>query len=543
MITKFLIADDEPHIRESIIRKMNLIGLYDFIEAKDGEEAYQMIQNCLPDIVITDIRMPGMDGIELISKVKQQIKKDIIFIILSGYDLFEYAQKAVSLGAFAFLLKPVNFREMDLTLIKAVEQLSYLRDEKEKSFFLNLKARQGMDLSRRLFIHELLSVEDPDVADIKSRLHEPGIFFKYKDFATAIIQIDLFYTNGSDISTKDMELYEFSVENILTEILSSRNIDIFPFKYEDGQGFLFNFNSLDNISLNILRDLCVEVKSSIDRYFNFTITVGIGKIVNNILELNISYKSAISALLQRMLKGDGGIYIHSDTNNIEKSNRIINFKTEQCLLEAIERRDKTAIINLVHGLYTELTEGGFIDMEQLSNMNYQLILLFYKILNYLNIDLACELEDEFTQYKQVNMRHGINEVIGFFDKLIEDIFMIMEANKKSATSKLMEIIRNYILSNYDKDITLDVLSEIVHLTPTYVSKLFKQEFNENLIDFIISVRINKAKEFLRKGIYKSSEVCEKAGFNDVKYFYKMFKKYTGLKPSEYKNNLENELTI
>ncbi len=533
MAAKFLIADDEPHIRESIIRKMNLLGIKDVIEARGGEDAYQLIQNYLPDIVVTDIRMPGMDGIELIANVKQQIPKQIIFIILSGYDSFEYAQKAVSLGAFAYLLKPLNFKEMESILTKALGLLSAMQQEKEKDSAINLKVRQAMDLSRRYYICNLLKTEDPELDNVTSKLRKLDVVFQYNYFAVAFVHIEPLSESNSEISTEDMEIFRFILENILMEITSDLSFDILPFNYEDGQGFLFNLNGSDHSFLTVLKNQFEEVKTFTDQYF--TITAGIGKIVNGIAKLNASYKTALGTLSQKMLRGSGGIYIYSDAETADKNNKIINFKTEQSFLEAMERRDKTAIINIIHGLYMDLTKDGFIDVGQLSNMNYQLILLFYKIIDYFQIDLATELEDEFTQYKQVNMKQGIHEIIDFFDKLTEDTFAIMEANQKSANSRLMDIIKNYILLNYDKDLSLNALSELVHLTPTYVGKLFKQEYDENLTDFILRARINKAKELMREGVYKSTEICEKIGFNDVKYFYKIFKKYTGLKPSDYKN--------
>lgn len=531
---KILIIDDEPHIRESILRKLEQMGLNEILESGDGIEAHKIINAYAPDIVITDIRMPGMDGIKLISSVNEQSTKHVIFIILSGYDLFEYTQKAISLRAFAYLLKPINSDELENIILKALDHLAHLKKQEENEAIIDQKMRQGIDLGRRHFFRELCQTGNPNTDFINRKLKELDISFRFNGFAPALVRIDTLATQKPSVSSRDTELYIFNVENIIGEVLLTCNIDIYPFNDDNGQGFLLNLDMLSNMSPQKFNEIFNDAKNNIKNILGFSITAGIGKITDSLSDIHLSYKTAVTALSQRMLKGDGNIYFYIDNNLVKRKCSVIDFTYEQCILEAIEKLDKLQSVNLIKELYNQLTENGCVDLETLNNINYQLILLIYKILKHLSIDPEKEFGDEFTQYRKVNLMQSINEMVSFFDNMLNNIFIALEAVKRPTNSRLMGVVKDYILSNYAKEITLDKLSELVHLTPTYVSKLFKQEFDETLIDFIIKVRISKAKELLREGIYKSNEVCKMVGFNDVKYFYKIFKKYTGLKPSDYK---------
>lgn len=529
MNPKLLIVDDEPHIRESVIRKIIPLNLTNYMEAQNGKEAFQLISTNLPDIVITDIRMPEMDGIDLIAQTREQIDKKIIFIILSGYDLFEYAQKAISLGAFAFILKPINQRELESVLHKALAELSLLQGQREEKQLLEQMIRKDEEEKQRQLLLRILS-EDPAESDVPADIEETGITFRHSDFVVIFIQID-----GS--ADMDLELFQFCLENVISELFARNNIDTVAFEYPDGQGFLLNYSSNDSLLPPALDAVLAEVKSYLERYF--TITVGVGMAVSSFRDIHASYTSALHALSQRMIKGTGNTYYASAAMEASQDKIILDFDTEHYFLEAMERQDKDAIISMIRKLYTDISKEGYISVEQLSNMNYQLILLFYKILNYFHIDLASELEDELTQYREANMRQGINEITDFFEKLIENIFTVFEANKNTSNQKVMNDIKKYILSNYGEDLSLTALSDIVHLTPSYISKLFKSEFQENLSDFITDVRIRKAKEMLKESYFTVKEIGEQVGFCNTKYFYKIFKKYTGMKPSEYRSQYRN----
>jgi two-component system response regulator YesN len=152
-------------------------------------------------------------------------------------------------------------------------------------------------------------------------------------------------------------------------------------------------------------------------------------------------------------------------------------------------------------------------------------------------DLNCEelLGDEFVLYNSLNVYSNINTIIEFFDKKLSVCFENISIVREKGNKKLMAKAKEYIAINYSKDITLESISEHVHLSATYFSKQFKCFFGENFVDYVVNYRINKAKELLKKGVYKANEVSKMIGFSNEKYFYKVFKKHTGFTPSEYKD--------
>lgn len=361
---KILVVDDESPVRESLINSLHDIGINDIKEAEDGMEAYEIIQQHKPDIIIADIRMPGMNGVELLTKVNENVG-DIIFIFISGYDLFEYAQKAVSLGAFAYLLKPVKDFELKDVINKAGIRLENQKKQQEADSFVKTKMSQGLEFM--------------------------------------------------------------------------------------------------------------------------------------------------------------------------ESAKIIGFKEEQEMLMCFERCDKQSVMKLIGELYLPFKKSNVVDTITLKKLNFQLILLIYKILNHMGINGEEILEDEFTLYNRVNECGSIDSIIDLFEEKLQVCFHVINLMREKGNKKILEKAKEFIINNYNKDITLETVADYIHLSSTYFSKLFKQEFGENFVDYVINYKIKKARELLKEGIYKANEVSRMVGFNDVKYFYKIFKKHTGFTPSEYKD--------
>ena len=157
-------------------------------------------------------------------------------------------------------------------------------------------------------------------------------------------------------------------------------------------------------------------------------------------------------------------------------------------------------------------------MGDFHKLNFQLILLIYKIMNTFGQNSEELLGDEFVLYNCLNAHSSIDTIIEFFEKQLDVCFENISIIREKGNKKLMEKAKEFIFMNYNKDITLESLSDHVHLSAAYFSKQFKYFFGENFIDYLINYRINKAKEFLKEGVYKANEVSKMIGFNDEKYF-------------------------
>jgi two-component system, response regulator YesN len=529
---KILIVDDEAPARKSLFDSINNMGYTDIISAENGSEAYNIILSSKPDIVLADIRMPGMDGIELLSRVKETLE-GTLFIFISGFDLFEYAQKAIALGAFSYLLKPINDNDLWLVIEKSIEKLTRQNRQQELHTMTKIRMNQGLEFMRQHFIHELISKNTYSDAYLKYKLGDLDIHFMSDSFCVMIVSIDDRETVDSAMSPKDMELLDFSIDNISGEVITDNNIRLYQFYTNDDHGYLLNFSDGFASDYIYLYDMCHTIIKNINRILNINVTIGIGKTVNGINNLGESYEYAQKSVMQRLVKGSNQIYIEEDSNTKENI-QFIGHKAEQEMLSYFERCDIKSAMNLLERFYSTFTASGIIDTKNLMKLNLQLILLIYKLLDQMDVNAEKTLGDEFMLYNQVNSCKNIQAMIDFLEEKICLCFnSILSAREKNAR-KVLEKAKEYIHQNLTSGITLGAVADHIHLSPTYFSKLFKQETGENFVDYVVGCRINKARELLSEGTYKASAICKLSGFNDVKHFYKVFKKLTGFSPKEYK---------
>lgn len=530
---KILVVDDEALVRESLISSLYALQIADIKEAEDGMEAYESIREFRPDVIIADIRMPGMNGIELLSKVNEEFS-GTIFIFISGYDLFEYAQKAVSLGAFSYLLKPIKDAELKDVLMRAAEKLENQSRQQELNVLMKIKMNQGLEIMKRRFIMELLTQNTFSENYLNCRLQELNINFSHNSFCVIIISLDDYCSLTSGMSPRDRELVKFAVENVASEVLTDHKISHYPFDIEDGHGFLTNLPHTISGGYSKILDACSEIQKCINKLIRYNVTIGIGTFVNSLNDLNASYESANKAVSQRLIKGGNQIIYLEETASSKEGSRLIGFKAEQDMLMCFERGDAQSTMELIRSLYMPFRKTDTFGSSTLKKLNFQLILLLFKILSQMGVNPEEILEDEFLLYNRVNSCSNIDSIISFFEGKLKICFEAISSSRDRGNKKVFEKAKEYIIKNYNKEITLEAVSEYIHLSPTYFSKLFKQVAEENFVDYVVNYRISKARELLKEGIYKANEVSRMVGFHDVKYFYKVFKKITGCTPTEYK---------
>ncbi len=535
---QILVVDDEALVRESVVNSLKSFGIDDILVAQDGFDALKLLNVSKPDIVITDIRMPEMDGIEFLSK-SREIHPDLIFILLSGYELFEYAHKAIQYGAFSYLLKPVSDEELKSVIENAIETISRKNKQREFNSLMRIGGTQGADFLKTRLISELVKGDFVNTEYSETKLKELHINFDKEFFQIFLVSIDYFKTLEG-VSSKEYELSKFSINNITSEILANNNISMYPFDYETGMGFLLNISS-DSVFNDkmILLPLLGEILENVNLFLDFSVTIGVGMIVSSIFDLSNSYIHAQESVLQRLARGGNQVFFH-DKATVSKDTTIkIGFKTEESFKACFEKCDKLGAINIIKNLYEPFESVEIIDIGNLHKLNFQLILLIYKIVNALGLNSEELLGDEFVLYNSLNAQYSFKAIIKYFDELLEICLASIILLNEKGNMKIMEITKEFIAKNYNKDITLKTISGNVHLSTAYFSKQFKLYFGENFSDYIINYRINNAKEFLKAGIYKATEVSKIVGFNDEKYFYKVFKRHTGFTPTEYKDIYRN----
>jgi two-component system response regulator YesN len=527
---KLLIADDEEEIRSGIrdIIDWKANGLCICGEAENGLEVLKEIQQNAPDILLLDIRMPEMDGLQVMENLPPGSKVKII--ILSGYDNFSYAQKALKLGASDYILKPCH-KDMILQTVLRVkasienEQQNELRLEQLQNQF-----NQSIPLLKEKYFIKLLNGEYDDQSVISENLELFKANIQMRQIAVALINIDYPYHFYEQFSIKDAELMKFAIRNICTKTLGPN------FSHET-----IEYNGDIIVLMNLLPEqkgqctpLFEQIKNQIKFDLGFSVSIAIGDVKEDIQKIHISYIEALKSIEAKFFLGTDTVIQYQDIHSTSIENSIYPIQEEKMVLKCIAQVNIAELDTAMERFFIAIGSGKA-SKPYITRYCLALYLSIYhfciekELPNNENADPIFPKLDSIMKLETV---HEIKET------LIESAKWVMSRiNQKKCTNKTIETAIRYIDDNYSQDISLENISQHVYLSPSYFSLLFKQVTGINFIDYLNKIRIEKACELLKDIRYKTYEIAYKTGFHDEKYFSFIFKKITGMSPSQFRSNL------
>lgn len=515
---KVIIVDDEKPARELL--KMSLewekSGFQIVAEARDGEEALEMYQKYSPDLVITDIQMPVMDGIELIRKIKEK-KPSQKFVILSCHESFAYAKQAMKMGVEDYLIKD-TFTEGELygILKNLVHDDERGRSSKEESHIRTLKIQRDEEYFGQIIRGE------KDAADGLS-----GYFSeKQSSCFLACLSVDDFRYNKKAIEDDICELIYSTLD------LAGRGIACY-----DGNGkfLIFScFRSSHSLleTMNIRYHILQNVKSSVEKYVGSKLTIGVSQTFYSKDLILDKVKEARSALDFSVFLGKGKILYFEAVRHNEQSVKIdlLNHRFEDIRKNFEEKNYKKAIEN-IDGIYNR-DLPGMMQCHYLHHINTLLLGLLTLLCSEHQIPYAKVFGKETISLQDIEQLDTVAEIRGWFTGRFESIIYLME--HRVTYSSRVKSVMEYIENNYALDIGIDDIAGAFNLHKVYLSRIFKEETGKSLNVCLNEVRIDKAKELLKQPGIKISDVVYRTGFNNPQSFYYIFKQVTGKTPKEYK---------
>lgn len=518
---KAVLIDDEYIVLEGLKAIVNweVFGIEVVGAASDGVSGLELIEKEKPDIVFTDITMPRMNGLSLIEKAKKVIPSGV-FIIFSGYNEFEYARKAISLGVIDYLDKPVTIDKVEETLKEAIKIINKKKEEtKLVENFLESKKAILEGLIRRLINGE--------------NVNDEKLFHILKDNNINLLNIENF-TVAVAKQEDDIENHEkfISEMNRLFAHNNQNNL-IRHFILNDGKEVIFTFfemSDINNESESNLINYITETKKQLQEQ-NIDFYIGIGESYKQVLDIGKSYLEAKKALKYAAFKDTTSIVHISD---VEYSNHISSLADDghDSIIFNIRSSNKQEVIGQVKNFLKNL-ETYNLPPEMFCHECLELIYLALKVSAETGKDYVAEKEGGFIPHVEIlkaNTAFGISAwMISFFDDLMNWIANI----QKNSNRKSIVKVREYLDENYHKDITLDEMAEMVNINSTYLSMLFKEQVGTTYIKYLTNVRLEKAKRLLNEG-YKVKEVSEMVGYHNSRHFSELFKKTVGLTPDQFK---------
>ncbi len=537
---KVFLVEDEFVIREGI--KNNVAwenNGFEFCgEASDGELAFPIIKKELPDIVITDIRMPFMDGLELSRLIKRELPQTKI-IILSGHEEFEYAKSAIQIGVEEYLLKPINGEELLQVVRRVADKIREERENTENLKKYQADSRENLENAKGRLFADLISNE-PALTEVIDRSREIGLELTAECYNIFLLKVQR-EQQGSVYSQRIVEIYD-----AVNQFLEQYNTSIICFdRVLEGKAFLFMGESEENINKKIF--LFTEFfTQTVSRYTGISYFGSIGRAVSRLRELSLSYEAASHAFAYRFLIDENQIIRIEDIKKTPENKLMEN----NCHIGSIDTSnlDKRKIDNFLRG--GDVGEIRYFVEEYIKNIgeagNNSLIFrqyiamdMYFAAVNFVKLidpDGTLQIEEPFQSPEQMqDIISKLSSTVEYIVDLFRKVMNLRDRQMLEHNSDVVETARQYILENYgNEDITLNSVASHVNVSPNHLSALFSQKTGQTFVKYLTDVRMNKAKELLKCTNKRSNEISEEVGYKDPHYFSYLFKKNHGCTPLQYR---------
>lgn len=529
---KVLIADDEQKICQLIEKLIDWDGLNMQVigTAENGLEALESIRSRHPDIVITDIRMPGCDGLELIRQGKEANPKTE-FIIISGYRHFEYAQTAIQYGVNAYVLKPIKKDELTEVLQKLREKFLQKAAYKNSEEQLRQTLRTDKETLRQAFFTDLISHRNPErlLWPLERINQEFRYSFSAGEFCIAVLKID-----GCTFDRR--ENLEFLQDKVFHA--ARRLLDSWVGEYEItalGGFFYFLFQLLPEQKTGLRRQLKLlldELRVQGEILQNLAVTIALGTYCPNPSALEDSLINARGLIEERLISGTWKLLEGSlpAGKNLAEHAAFADFRLQ--MPQALESLEVFRVRDVLLQLKTRMLSLEEITGHELLQAAGEVIHLYLFSMKNYRIPVEENLQEK--------LLYGIENcaaAAGLFDYLIREITISYEKGakqKRQDENRPVRAVKQFVAAHYDQSLTLEQASDIAGLSPAYLSTVFKKDTGMTFLEYLSKIRMDKAKQLLKETNRTVADICAAVGYSDVRYFTKSFTKYSGLKPNEYR---------
>lgn len=532
---KIMLVDDEEEVRKSIIRKIDwkYTGFEVIGDAENGEDALEKIEQTEPDVVLTDIKMPYMDGLTMAEKIRQ-LYPSIKIVIFSGFDEFEYAKRAIKLNVIEYILKPVNVEELTAILKKVKKNLDEEIEQKRNVNLLRESYVKSLPIIREHFLNDLVhgGIGRKTISR-KLNEYEIDIDGAHK-WVTAAIHLEPDEKVDKAVSLhKERELIPISVTKLIEEKLEGQyRYIMFHSAFESILIAAIDPSNTQTGLIALLGDICKETKKILE----VSVTIGVGVSCDNLAEISRSFKSALNALGYRAVVGIGGVICIQDMEPSSHEKLQFESQMESALISAVKFGPREKIEAVVSEAVNRMEEAR-VHFRQ----HQAYILAVINALTQLSQQYDLNISEMFgveTDYFEILTKVEKTENIRQY--LLEVAYKMnaaLEEGRSNTTKNVIREAKQYIQEHYqDPELSVEKICRHLHMSPAYFSTMFKKETGQAYIAYLTEIRLNHAVELLMSTADKTYIIAEKVGYPEQNYFSYVFKKKFGISPTKYRSS-------
>jgi two-component system response regulator YesN len=536
---RLMIVDDEMSTRT---------GLRDYIdwssygievvgEATNGESGLALYKELLPHIVITDIKMPNMNGIEFAKHLREE-DANVKIVFISGYDDVDYLKSAMKMDAIDYILKPIDRKELGAVFNKISRLADSEKQQRELMSQMTAKLYQSVPLLKEKFLLRLIMERENNNIELESQINFLELDLPLEaEYGVSVISMDDRELLFERLSQKEIELISFSIQNICQETID-RYMQSYVFEYRKGMfAAILSFRVESEVEL--LYEMLTDLKDKLDdfliKFMRISVSIGVGNSVRHLGKLRQSFVQAEDALQQKLFLGKNQL-IRVDQLNVSDSfnHKGIHEKMDKITV-LLKAADLGKISVFLDELFGGIAQKRSATIKFCRMMSRDIMLLTSQFL--VETDTWNEQLEVMEEAAQGNLSklETIEEMKAAVYSYMQAASQSISDKKNSKSRNVITKIKSIIENHYAENLTISQIAEEVYLTTTYVCLIFKQETGYTLNDYVTKVRMDKAIELLTDTSDKLYDICYAIGYSEPSYFSKMFKKYSGLSPSEFRN--------
>ncbi|WP_141500314.1 response regulator [Paenibacillus luteus] len=530
MTGRVLLVDDEAHITRNLEKVIpwEMLGLTVGGTAKNGVEALELMENQPFDLLLCDIRMPVMDGLELVRHIRDKsMACDII--MLSGYQDFAYTRTAIQFGVNDYVLKPIPYDELTgvIARIMSSQRSKQKLMEEEKQ-----KLGRMIDLASEKILYDII-MDYTDVTADNWLLTGDEQQLKEQQFVLIVLDLDVSSEKTKDWrdwSDKERKLWNFAVCNVLREKLQQKGLHHAVIQIRDGEWcVLIETDKASEFDLGIIKEWAEMLLEAIKSHVKLSLFAGIYREFAAVANLSNAYKLVQQGMQLSAVHDMISIY-PSDQQKSSQADQAF-WDTAEKIIGAVKRGDTTGVDNELQGI-----------TDQLQRLNEPRVNRVKPLLHFFVLHLMREMkemgvfsrEQEDMLWRRLDRRFGIKDLLSVIRQVTHAVSE-KSMDKKKQSERSMTEAKSFLDRNLYRDLSVEETATHVGLSTSYFSLLFKQTFGETFIEYVTRQRMERAKAMLADTPKSVAQIAKEVGYAERRYFTKVFMKYTGENPTEFRS--------
>ncbi len=495
--------------------------------AFNGEDGIELIRSAKPHLILSDIRMPKLDGLEMTRAVVSQGELTKI-IFFSGYSDFDYAQQAIRLGAFDFIQKPFTPAQILEVVLKAKQALELEMLRHERMTEMEGQIRESMPLLRQEYFRLLLRYPASPLS-ARQRWDFLQIPIAKQHFTVMLVEIDHFKERSQALPVSEVELIRFTIQNIMEETIAAFTTGL-VFR-EDVHQFAAILNPSPSEKAEMIAEKCRE---HIHRFTQHTVSIGLGGEVREVHEISQSYQQAVTALSYNFYTGGNSVYSFSNVPRQKGLSPRYSAEKEKELLYCIRLGNEQKALQCLEDIFREGQPAGVPpEPGSMKAVYYELIFLMNRVV----AEKVPPAEMAELEAMLPEMKHDTSLTLKELQRQVTQLCRlgcekIRRQQSREASQQVDQVIA-YIRGHLDLNLTVGEYAKMVYLSTSYFSNLFKKVTGMTVTQFVTAERMERAKEMLSRGM-QIQEISLALGYEDRPYFTELFKRHCGMTPSEFR---------